>query len=130
MLGQSSKTDKIELPTPVIGWDSLNALITYPEIARRSYQQGGFIINLTIDTLGFIKKMKVYELSNHNNNIDSTYNITRPLYRYLKGTQWYPAVQSNRKIEFTVSIPIIFVFEGGHQVKPIIKSVPWFDRSQ
>ena len=127
LLSQEANTNRIELPTPVIGWDSLTTLIKYPEISRRSYNQGGFIVRLKIDTSGNAKAMNIFELSVHSIQVDSAYNITLPIYRYLKDVKWHPAIQFNKRVEYTISIPIIFVFNGDHQVKPIIKSSPWFD---
>ena len=65
---------------PVIGWDSLKALIKYPEIAKRAGVQGNVDVSIYFDSLGNIGDIKIigYEIFYH------------PITEAIKNVKWSP----------------------------------------
>ena len=116
--------DSLVLPSPVVGWDSLSHLITYPENARRAGAQGGYFVRLQIDAQGTIRQINIFELSNYERQVDTSLVLSQSLYRALHKTAWYPAMRGGEKVNCTLTIPVVFTVKVKGQVDPIINNIP------
>ena len=121
---QMQNPDSLILPSPVIGWDSLSQLITYPELAGRAGAQGGYFVRMQIDALGSIRLINIFELSNYERQVDTSLVLSQSLYHTLKKTAWHPAMRGGEKINCTLTIPVLFTVKVRGQVDPIIKNIP------
>ncbi len=63
----------IKLPTPQIGWDSLQKKISYLELARRADLWGAYEVKIKIDSTGKLLNQEInianYELNNCKNSL-------------------------------------------------------------
>ncbi len=75
--------------TPIIGWDSLEHLMVYPEICRRGGIEGAaFVIGVVdsigrIDTLEIHANMKSFEKSVHDAIIQTKWQFSRTQKSYI-----------------------------------------------
>ena len=124
LYSQVPNLDTLILPTPVIGWDSLSRLISYPEIARRAEVQGGYLVKLRIDTLGNIQQINVFELSFYKEQVDTSLILSHSLYHTLNKLHWIPAMRAGKKEDCTITIPVLFIVKIQGQSETIIKNIP------
>ena len=123
---QGQSNDTLIFPTPTIGWDSLHALLAYPEIARRAGFQGGYLATIRIDTIGNVQQMKISQLSPQLKDADTTDMFRYTLYNVLRNVRWHPASQNGQKLVWTTMIPIVFILNSYDHSNPIIINVPAF----
>ena len=120
---RAQNPDSLILPSPVVGWDSLSHLISYPELARRAGAQGGYFVRLQIDAMGNIRLINIFELSNYERQADTSLILSQSLYHVLDRTMWHPAMRDGEKVNCTITIPVIFTVKVKGQVDPIIKNI-------
>ena len=124
LYSQVRERDTLFLPTPVVGWDSLSRLISYPEIARRAGVQAGYLVKLRIDTLGNIHRINIFELSHYENQVDTSLLLSHSLYHALNKTRWISGTRAGKKEDCTITIPVFFTVKLEGQSDPIIKNIP------
>jgi Gram-negative bacterial TonB protein C-terminal len=90
--------------TPVISWDSLKAMISYPEIARRAGVQGYSDVEIQIDSSGNAEQVKVIGWNLFLNSIQEA----------VKKVKWYPRYFNGKPYSTTAFFEIQF------QLKQII----------
>ena len=119
---QISDSSDFVAPRPVVGWDSLSSLISYPEIMRRAGAQGGYSMKLQIDTLGDVESIKIFEFYKPEKQEDANDPLARYLYFSIKDTKWIPASVGEKKVAFEFTIPVLFILKPKDQSNPIIIS--------
>jgi hypothetical protein len=116
-------------PRPVVGWDSLSHLLSYPELLRRAGVQGGYSMKLKIDTLGDVEWIRIFELYQPEKQEDTNDPLNHYLYYSLKHTKWIPASVGKKKVDFEFTIPVLFIIRPKDQSNPIIISAPAYKQS-
>ena len=97
---------------PTVGWDSLAAMIHYPELARRAGLQGAADVQFYVDSLGSIKDSIIIK-----SNADIFAQIVRGAIGHMR---WNPAVFNGKPVGSTLSFPIYFKIRGDFDGKSII----------
>jgi hypothetical protein len=94
-------------PEPCCGYSAFQDSIQYPESFRKGTVEASFIADIKIDTLGEIFSINFQPFRGCEfSRIDSMF--IRYFDYKVKQLEWYPAVFEDKKIEFTVSIPVIY----------------------
>ncbi len=112
--------EKSNVPVPAIGWDSLQSLINYPDIARRAGVEGDVNATVHIDKNGNVVAVNVKGdagiLENH-------------VKRILMKTRWIPAKEWMKKIElrfvfqFTESLQKTLLIEAKFQKREPVSNI-------
>jgi outer membrane biosynthesis protein TonB len=89
-----------QYPSPVIGWDSLKALMHYPLIMNRANIEGVANVELEIDSTGAITVLKV------ESNAELFKTVVQTA---IQNTKWHPAIMTNgRPTEYYYNFPVHF----------------------
>jgi hypothetical protein len=97
--------------SPSIGWDSLRALIKYPNLSIRAGLEMTGIIEITVDSAGRIESLVIK---------DSPPIFSTVIDSAIHSTRWIPACLNSKPIKSKLSIPIYFRLNNNEQAKPII----------
>jgi hypothetical protein len=91
---------EFEYPSPIIGWDSLKAMIHYPVIMNRANIEGLVIVQLVVDSTGAIRDLTL------NANAELFKNVVQTA---IERTKWNPARFTNgRPTQYIYTFPIHF----------------------
>jgi hypothetical protein len=94
--------DSVVMPYPVGGWEKFDSLIVYPEIYKRARVEGLYIITLEVDTSGVATVMKVEPPP----GVVAPATISK-----LEEIKWIPATKGGEKIDYVISIPVLYLLE-------------------
>jgi len=109
------------IPSPTIGWDSLQAKIPYDEILRRAGLEGAYKVTLRIDSIGNVLSDSISLLNDRPELSESDRTLVWRIEYGLKGVRWLPATDNGVPVSCTFSIPIIFYLTYSNVARPIIK---------
>ena len=102
-----------QLPISIIGWDSLQNQIKYPEIARRAGVVANFRARVEVDSLGNTLSVTVL-------NDSIAPEIFKSLVKdVLHHIQWRPAIRYGMKFTSAITIPFSFTLDD--TLSPIIQ---------
>lgn len=121
---QHYQKEKIILPSPLIGWDSLSTFINYYDLAQRANISTGYLVKVQIDSFGIVQEVNFFELTFDKKRVDPNSPLVSSIDKAMKHHLWNPAMQGGKKINFTLSIPIVFIINNKNQTPLIIKNVP------
>jgi outer membrane biosynthesis protein TonB len=114
LLAQSSQFDSASSARPLIGWDSLQKSIVYPEIARRSHFGGLYYVTVQVDTNGNVSAIQDESLA----------AIFRPsVESAIRSTKWLPSVRNGYRLSASVRIPMYYLLDEGNP-PIIIRAIP------
>jgi len=123
---QENLLEKLILPEPINGYNSIQDSLIFPEIPRMAGIESAFRAVLNIDTSGTVTKMAFKPMFRTTlYPIDSVYIST--VRSRLNKIQWKPAKLNGEIIECGICIPFIFIFTHSeerlyHQLGRIPKS--------
>ncbi len=92
-------------PSPVIGWDSLQSLITYPELLRGTGFEGGASVSVDVDSNGVVDTVRIFANSPE---------FERTIRSAMAKTNWLPATHNRRPVYSFVAFNIHFYVKGTH----------------
>ena len=106
------------LPSPKIGWDSLETRIQYPELAKRASYNSAYSVTFRVDSVGILKDVYVESFSgkiniNHIdytcalNSMDSSF--VQAIKAACNSLEWISSRINNKQTTMTVTIPFVFV---------------------
>lgn len=96
------------LPSPTIGWDSLQARIKYGELLRYADVQGAFYVSLRVDSLGSLTSISTSPL-NYGQAISWTDSLMiTQIENSIKRVQWLPATDNGIRVSCSFRIPFFF----------------------
>ncbi|MFA6977692.1 MAG: hypothetical protein WC209_00095 [Ignavibacteriaceae bacterium] len=124
LFSQPQTKEKIILPSPLIGWDSLSTFINYYDLARRTNISTGYIAKVQIDSFGIVQEVHVFELTFDKKRVDLNSPLVSSINTAMRHHLWNPAMQGGKKINFTLEIPVVFIINNKNQAPLIIKNVP------
>lgn len=120
VIAQTQSND-VNQPEPIIGWDSLQSSIRYPDIFIRAGVEGCYQSALEIDSIGTIKSLRTISLNyNHENNKYDSIFIAR-IEEALRSVTWKAANISNKPINYILRIPFIFYMSGSDRGELVLK---------
>jgi len=102
---QTTKRPVDEPARPVIGWDSLKSLITYPEVARRTGVQGFSNVSVELDSAGNVSDVEVSGFGIFNQAVKEV----------VQSAKWFPEISSGK------AKATILLLEFQFQLKPAQK---------
>lgn len=116
----------LKLPSPQIGWDSLQTKFVYPDLAARAGLWGAYEARLEIDSIGKMNKCEITSAYNNHklNSIDSVF--TYMIIDRLHGIKWNPGLRGDKPVTMNITIPLVFYFMEGRYTAPtfLIKTKP------
>ncbi len=109
----SLTAEDLNIPQPIIGWDSLAHRFYFPETAKRIGFDGTFLAIINFNAIGAIKNFTLkpdYEM------------YTELVGNILKSTSWTTATKNGKPADGKITIPIIFCLKSFPQHVIIIES--------
>jgi hypothetical protein len=107
----------IKLPSPKIGWDSLQSSINFPEINRLAKYSSAFLAKIEIDTTGKLNDIRVFSFSEwiEINNVKYECKLNpndslfvRKIIECCSNLEWNPGRIDEKKETMILEIPFIF----------------------
>jgi outer membrane biosynthesis protein TonB len=102
-------------PTPVIGWDSLRALIVYPEILRRAAFEGAAVVIMDVDSSGVADSAHIF--ANY-----PTFELS--VRAAMRHTRWHPSRHLGKPVNGMVSFNVHFYVKGHEKSRMSIEVEP------
>jgi hypothetical protein len=104
----AQQNESIKLPSPKIGWDSLEGRILYPELARRAGVWGAYEAKLIIDSVGNVSTLKV-GCANFDRKPETSDTIfINSIKNVLKEIEWNPGLKNGKSQTMSMTIPLVF----------------------
>ncbi len=121
----AQNNDSIILPSPQIGWDSLQKKIHYPTIAKRAVIWGAYEIKLEIDSTGkmveFNLRIANYEIEHYKYKITDDYHVFyEHLIEVFSNLIWNPGQINDEPKTMGITIPIVFYFNERRGAAPTL----------
>ena len=107
-LTNAQQTSNIDLPKPVIGWDSLRSKMIYPEIGRRAHVEGAFRASIEVDSTGNLADLRITSLNYQHAFNQSDSLFSNYVEQVIRKAQWHPGLENGSPKKMRISVPFLF----------------------